>query len=225
MATAAAESAAASAVARGGSEDVDALACAVQGVEKLVVSKMMVEGSNRRIHAVDRSRVLCAHALGYAPQGGERFGLQAHASPAQAEVAFVHGTSRADKLWPEAQWIALGRRLIARGFAIGLPHGSDEERERAARIAQALGPQAQVWPRLSLGELADRLAACQGVIGVDSGLSHIATALDRPHVQIYNHDTAWRTGPVNRPRQASVFAQPHPALEAVLASWEQVTAA
>lgn len=178
-----------------------------------------------RIHAVDRARVLCAHALEYPPEGEERFGLTASVSLVQAEVAFVHGTSRADKLWPEALWIDLGRTLIARGLAIGLPHGSDEERERAERIAQALGPQAQVWPRLSLGDLADRLAACAGVIGVDSGLSHIATALDRPHVQIYNHDTAWRTGPVKRPRQVSVFAQPHPSLEAVLASWGQVNAA
>lgn len=205
-----------------------------------------------RIHAVDRARVLCAHALDYAPQGEERFGLRASANAANAgsaavgagvagfgrphdpaatvgalplgEVAFVHGTSRADKLWPEALWIELGRALIARGLAIGLPHGSDEERARAERLAQVLGPQARLWPRLPLGELADRLSACAGVIGVDSGLSHIATALDLPHVQIYNHDTAWRTGPVNRARQVSVFAKPSPALDAVLAAWDRVSA-
>ncbi len=177
-----------------------------------------------RIHAVDRARVLCAHALDYAPQGEERFGLRASAT-ASGEVAFVHGTSRADKLWPEALWIELGRALIARGLSIGLPHGSDEELARAGRLAQALGPQARLWPRLPLGDLADRLSACAGVIGVDSGLSHIATALDLPHVQIYNHDTAWRTGPVNRARQVSVFAKPHPGLESVLAAWVQVNAA
>ncbi len=207
-----------------------------------------------RIHAVDRARVLCAHALDYAPQGEERFGLRASANAANAaegdgaaglarstgsmapvatltpgdavsgEVAFVHGPSRADKLWPEARWIELGRALIARGLVIGLPHGSEEERVRAERLAQALGPQARLWPRLPLGELADRLSACAGVIGVDSGLSHIATALDLPHVQIYNHDTAWRTGPVNRTRQVSVFAKPHPALDAVLIAWDRVSA-
>lgn len=180
-----------------------------------------------RIHAVDRSRVLCAHALDYVPDGPEQFGLRA-AAPALAsrpEVALVHGTSRDDKLWPEAQWVALGQALHARGFDLGLPHGSDAELARAERIAQALGPGARVWPRLALGELADRLAACAGVVGVDSGLSHIATALDRPHVQIYNHDTAWRTGPVGRPRQRSVFAQPQPGLEPVLAAWDEVSAA
>ena len=39
---------------------------------------------------------------------------------------------------------------------------------------------------MDLDALADRMAACAGVIGVDSGLSHIAVALDLPHVQIYN---------------------------------------
>lgn len=179
-----------------------------------------------RIHAIDRSRVLCAHALDYAPDGPEQFGLQAAArTPDRPEVALVHGTSRDDKLWPEAHWLALGQALQARGFDLGLPHGSDVELARAERIAQALGPGAQVWPRLALGDLADRLAACAGVVGVDSGLSHIATALDRPHVQIYNHDTAWRTGPVGRPRQRSVFAQPHPAVHQVLAAWDEVIAA
>jgi len=40
----------------------------------------------------------------------------------------------------------------------------------------------------------DRMRGVQGVVGVDSGLSHIAVALGLPHVQLYNHPTAWRTG-------------------------------
>jgi heptosyltransferase-1 len=69
------------------------------------------------------------------------------------------------------------------------------------------------------------LAGCAGVVGVDSGLSHIAVALDLPHVQIYNFDTAWRTGPVQRKRQRSVYAQPVPAVEAVWAAWQAVSGA
>jgi heptosyltransferase I len=183
-----------------------------------------------RVHAVTRSRELCARALGYAMPAELRFGL--HASAAAADVgtggpcvAFVHGTSRADKLWPEMHWIDLGRRLIANGCSLALPHGDDAERQRAERLANALGPAAQVWPRLPLGELTDRLAACAGVIGVDSGLSHVAVALDLPHVQIYNFDTAWRTGPLDgAPRQQAVFASPTPAVETVWRAWQQVSA-
>ncbi len=182
-----------------------------------------------RISAVDRSRVLCAHALGYVPDGPESFGLRVQApaevAPLMPQVAFVHGTSRDDKRWPQDRWIDLARRLVAQGVGIGLPHGSDAEEERAHRLAEAIGPAAQVWPRLDLGSLTDRLARCQGVIGVDSGLSHIATALDLPHVQIYNFDTAWRTGPVSRARQVSVFASPAPDVGAVWAAWQRVRSA
>ena len=70
--------------------------------------------------------------------------------------------------------------------------------------------------------LADRMAGCVGVIGVDSGLSHVAVALDLPHVQIYNFDTAWRTGPLENGRQVSVFAAPHPEVDAVWQAWESL---
>jgi heptosyltransferase-1 len=145
-------------------------------------------------------------------------------------VALVHGTSRDDKCWPETHWVELGSKLVAQGLRIGLPHGSDAERERSERLAAALGPAAEVWPRLSLDALLDRLSACRGAIGVDSGLSHIAVALQLPHVQIYNFDTAWRTGPladhperVEGRRQRSVFATPTPSVDAVWDAWTQVS--
>ena len=176
-------------------------------------------------HAVQRSRELCARALGYAVQGPPRFGLGAAGAAREDTVVFVHGTSRDDKCWPEANWVALGRRLLAQGHGIALPHGSEAERERSQRIAQALGPRAESWPRLSLDALTERMGRCSGVIGVDSGLSHIAVALGLPHVQVYNFDTAWRTGPLGDPRQRSVFASPAPEVDAVWQAWQQVAAA
>jgi heptosyltransferase-1 len=198
-------------------------------------------------HAVVRGRALCAQALGYALEGQNspknmRFGLLplvesmqgatenvANSAVQSPCVAFIHGTSRDDKCWPEAHWLALGQRLLDAGYLIALPHGSAEELARSERLAQALGPGATVWPRCDLGALTDRLAACAGVIGVDSGLSHIAVALDLPHVQLYNFDTAWRTGPLptdtgDAPvRQCSLYAQPVPSLDAVWEAWQRVT--
>jgi len=186
-----------------------------------------------RVHAVTRSRELCARALGYDVPETLQYGLRGGSEGAQDVgdearrcVTLVHGTSREDKCWPDAHWIELGQRLIASGLTLGLPHGSDAERERGERLAASLGPAAQVWPRLDLGQLTDRLAAGAGVIGVDSGLSHIAVALDQPHVQIYNFDTAWRTGPFGSAaptsRQRAVYAQPAPSVDAVWQAWQQV---
>lgn len=133
-------------------------------------------------------------------------------------VALVHGTSRADKQWPVPSWHALGKRLNEQGYGVAVPHGSDEELTRAHEIADGLGC-ATVWPRLGLDALSDALAQCAGVVGVDSGLSHIAVALNLPHVQIYNFDTAWRTGPPPGALQRSVFASSTPSVEVVWQAW------
>jgi len=174
-------------------------------------------------HAVHRGRALCAQVFGYPLLGPPRFGLGRAGAVRGNTVVLIHGTSRKDKCWPEDHWIALGRRLLAQGHGLGLPHGSDAERASSQRIARALGPQAEVWPRLSLDALTERMARCAGAIGVDSGLSHIAVALDLPHVQVYNFDTAWRTGPLDAVRQRSVFASPTPGVDAVWAAWQAVT--
>jgi heptosyltransferase-1 len=177
-------------------------------------------------HAVQRARAVCAEVFGYAVPHDLRFGLKGGGGPAQRCVVLVHGTSRADKCWPEDHWIALGRILVAQGYTLALPHGSDDEEAFSRRLAQVLGSEAQVWPRLSLDALTDRMSCCAGVVGVDSGLSHIAVALDLPHVQIYNFDTAWRTGPLPQAvRQRSVVAQPTPSVAAVAAAWAAVTMA
>jgi heptosyltransferase I len=187
------------------------------------------------VHAVERSRLLCARALGYEVPDFKGFGLASRMGVARAatkriasdEIALVHGTSRADKCWPEARWLELGHRLMESGHTLGLPHGNDEERERSERLAGQWGPRAQVWPRMPLDALTERLAGCAGAIGVDSGLSHIAVALDLPHVQIYNFDTAWRTGPLSQAQmhQRAVFARPAPSVEAVWQAWAAVSEA
>lgn len=174
-------------------------------------------------HAVQRSRELCARALGYEPAATVRFGLDAGGGARGRGVVFVHGTSRADKCWPEDHWVELGKRLVAGGHTVELPHGSEEEEQRSLRIAAALGPQALVWPRLALDELTQRMGRSFGVIGVDSGLSHIAVALDLPHVQVYNFDTAWRTGPLDGARQRNVYAEPTPPVDSVWEAWRAVT--
>lgn len=186
------------------------------------------------IHAMERSRVLCAKALGYTAAGRPRYGLLARPAPPvdrTPTVAFVHGTSRDDKLWPHAHWIALGKRVLAQGWRIVLPQGSEAEQTRAEMIAAALqferAPVVQVWTSAGLDAQVDRLAGVQGVIGVDSGLSHIAVALNLPHVQIYNFATAWRTGPQlshGHAHQISVGdgGRSVPSVDAVWSAWQSV---
>ncbi len=180
-------------------------------------------------HALDRARELVAKALGTRTDTLPSFGLHARARDATATgrtVVLIHGTSRDDKLWPDAHWIELGRRLVDEGWSVALPQAGAAEGARAKVIAEAIGgARSAVWPAMELGAFIDRLAGVQGAIGIDSGPSHIAVALGLPHVQIYNFPTAWRTGP--QPRhgaglQVSVEGDPTPTVGAVWSAWKSV---
>ena len=108
-----------------------------------------------------------------------------------------------------------------------LPRAGAEEFDRARRIAAAIGPAADGWPEPGLAAPLDRLGATPGVIGVDSGLSHIAVALGLPHVQIYNFPIAWRTGPQaahGHRHQVCVESDPVGSVEAVWEAWVGVSA-
>ena len=192
----------------------------------------------RHVHAITRSRLVCAHALKIDDfdQNLMHFGIKVPVKYAQAAIekiatiALIHGSSRPDKCWSEAHWVQLGQRLAQQGFQLALVHGSAEEEARSQRLAQGIGAAAQLWPRMDVGALTEKMAGCVGAIGVDSGLSHIAVALDLLHVQMYNFDTAWRTGPLpvaasQSTRQCSVCALPgqrEPSVEQVWHAWLRV---
>ncbi|MGF6756783.1 lipopolysaccharide heptosyltransferase I [Paraburkholderia sp. GAS334] len=160
-----------------------------------------------RTHVVERTRQLVAGALGEpAPQPTDDidFGLDTRRAALALSalglnlpvpyVVFVHATSRTDKQWPDTAWIELGQSLVRRGASIVLPWGSDAERETSERLAREFGAAAIVPPRLSLPAVVGLIDGAAATVGVDTGLVHIAAALKRPTVELYNFATAWRTG-------------------------------
>lgn len=150
-------------------------------------------------HAVVRNRALAAAALGYVlPDGVPDYGVASPAAendwlPAKPYVTLLTATSRDDKLWPEAHWVALGHALNSLGYAVVLPAGNPLERERAARLVQAI-PGAVAAPRLDIAKLAAVLAGGQAAVGVDTGLTHLAVALNIPTVALYTATDPGLTG-------------------------------
>lgn len=152
-----------------------------------------------RTHAVQRARLVAARTLGYAADAAPDFGMRLPAPasappwlPAASYAVFFHGTAGLQKRWAVAHWQDIALRLAGYGMPVLLPWGSDAERETAQRIAQGC-PAAQVLPRLPL---MDALLLAQNaalVVGVDSGLTHIAAALARPTVEIYCASPRWKT--------------------------------
>ena len=153
-------------------------------------------------HAVSRNRALGAAALGYRVEEPIDYGIVISGSltqPARPYAVLLHGSSRRDKLWAEAAWIELGRALAARGLVCVLPWGSDEERKRSERIAQDLR-RAEVPPLQPLDRLAVLLEKAVAVVGVDTGLTHLAAALGRPVAAIYCGTDPSFTGVYGAPR-------------------------
>ncbi len=142
----------------------------------------------RDLHAVTRNRRLAAMALGYELPATLDYGIALPAGAAPIEprpyCVLLHATSRPDKLWPEPAWERLGSELARQGYAAILPWGNDAERARSERIARAL-PAATVPPALGILGVARLLAEAHAVIGVDTGLTHLAAALGRPVVALY----------------------------------------
>lgn len=153
----------------------------------------------RGLHAVLRNRWLAAAAMELPPPEGEPdYGIAAPPLavawlPRRPYVVLLTATSRDDKLWPEPHWLALAARLAAQGYAFVLPSGSTTERERAARLAAQM-PDAVAAPPLSIAELAGLMAGAAAVVGVDTGLTHLAAALARPTVALFGASDPLLTG-------------------------------
>jgi len=156
----------------------------------------------RQTHSVRRSRLLGAALTGMAPPEPPRFfGSQARSLhvddpiwsglPARYAVCF-HATAGAKKRWPLASWHALGQRLRAEGLEVLLPWGNEAERRVAEQIAAGV-PQARVLPRFSVMQGFGLINRAEVVVGVDTGLVHIAAALCRPTVEIYTATWRWKT--------------------------------
>ena len=152
-----------------------------------------------RTHAVLRGRLVAAEALGYTVDRPADFSLRAPELPqlpawlpAEPYAAFFHATARPSKQWAPERWVEVARLLAARGLPVLLPWGSDAERQAAEQLAAQM-PNARVLPKLPMMEavlLAQRAALA---IGVDTGLTHIAAAYNRPTIELYCDSPRWKT--------------------------------
>ncbi len=152
---------------------------------------------SRDLHAVERNRRLTALALGYEISGAPDYNLSRArlSAPAKPYVVFLHATAQVKKEWPVEHWIALGRSLAQGDVSIVLPWGTETERKRSETIAAAV-PNARVPAREPLDQVARLIAGARCVVGVDTGLLHLAAALTVPLVAIFAGSQPRLTGPI-----------------------------
>ncbi|WP_192456408.1 lipopolysaccharide heptosyltransferase RfaC [Musicola keenii] len=144
----------------------------------------------RQLHAVERIRELFAVSLNYrkpAEQGDYAIAARFLTTPpadARRYLVFLHATTRDEKHWPEAHWRKLIALAAPSGLRIKLPWGAEHEHQRALRLAAGF-PHVDVLPKLTLEQVATVLAGARAVVSVDTGLSHLSAALDRPNITLY----------------------------------------
>jgi heptosyltransferase-1 len=154
-------------------------------------------------HAVRRSRILGAAALQYSIDsainggvGGEtesvpRFGLRVpplsdaeRAALPPVYAVLLTNASRVTKQWPASRWRAVEACLVDLGLGSVLYWGSPaEQRETQARVEGM--QRALVAPHTPLSRLASALAGARIVIGLDTGLTHLAAAVGAPTLGIF----------------------------------------
>lgn len=117
-------------------------------------------------------------------------------------VAACPFTTRFHKHWFEDRWSALIRQLRERtGLGVVLLGGpadrgaADRILEGAAGVDADGGPLVDLVGRTTLGEASAVVSRCRVLVGVDTGLSHMAHAYGRPAVLIFGSNTPYLEPP------------------------------
>jgi hypothetical protein len=108
----------------------------------------------------------------------------------------VHTGSGSDrKNWPEPKWAEFLQKLAATTHWTFLLIGGEAEGERCQRVAATLPPdRVRLAQNLELVELAQMMRSCAAFIGHDSGVTHLAAALDLLGLVLWgpSNEAVWR---------------------------------
>ena len=152
---------------------------------------------NKNQHAIWRIRELFYKALSYdkpslekisyllATDSWQKIVIENSLAPNEKYAVFLHGTTWETKYWPEEYWVELANKVNKQGVKVILPWGNAEEKDRAKRILTKIHQGGVPESMLSLNEMAKLLKFAEFVVSVDTGLSHVAAALDVKMVVLY----------------------------------------
>lgn len=116
-----------------------------------------------------------------------------------AETVVIHPGARAAKRrWPPEKFAAVGDLLSAAGFQVLLT-GTPGERNIALQVQERMGaPAVNLCGETGLGALAALLGASRLLISNDTGVSHLAAALQVPSVILFSGSEPERWAPLDQ---------------------------
>jgi ADP-heptose:LPS heptosyltransferase len=160
------------------------------GARQVICSSPIVEGTHAVDHLMKPLEQLAIYASGgespqlVLGQGHRERGRMRIRAAGERVVAIHPGSGSPGKNWPLDGFAALAGRLtdetpVSPIFILG---EADSEIETALT---ARGSEVPVLSGCTLVELAESLSACEGYVGNDSGVTHIAASLGIPVVALY----------------------------------------
>ena len=101
------------------------------------------------------------------------------------------------KRWPASYYVEVAKQKIAQGWQVWL-FGSDKDKATAEQINQEVsGACIDFTGRTSLAEAVDLMSLVDVVVSNDSGLMHVAAALDKKIIALYGSSDPGFTPPLN----------------------------
>lgn len=160
---------------------------------------------SKQVHEIENYRTLLqkidvpSHSI---PSFVESSAQPLTAAVPKSRVILLHpwsgGSQAAKKMWPLANWTELARRLNEAGFQIRLTGGpGDVSFCRQLVGSLPLGMIEEVYPP-SLDVLIDELKSVNLVIAVDTGVAHLAGAVNVPALVLYAATSPERWGALGK---------------------------
>ena len=165
-----------------------------------------IEHSNRQ-HEIENYRGLIK-TLGILPAASPRIhtdkNIVSQFTTGKTPYIVLHpwpgGTKRFLKEWADENWIFLAQKIVTAGFNIFIT-GSPSDQARSKEITIAAGEENNrinnVAGKLSLVETISLIRNSEMVVCVNTGIMHIAAALDVPMVALHGPTAVERWGPLS----------------------------
>lgn len=155
---------------------------------------------SRQLSAVVRNRSLCAQAFGYSVDNKPQANLTAldnvatprddWRNPTAPYVVLIPNASRVEKRWAAEYWQAIAAQCHAAGLRTVWFWAGADELVYTQTLLDGLSPDdAHLPPFLTIPQAAQSMQNARAVVGLDSGLTHLAAALGKPTLGIFcDHD-------------------------------------
>jgi heptosyltransferase-1 len=150
-----------------------------------------------QLHAITRLRYLFAQAFNYQmPTDAPNFGLMTiYPTITKPYLIFIPATTWFSKHYPLTHWVELINLANNTGYTVFIAWYTEIERNQAMEmITQAQAGELLINQGIKV--MASWLSGATGVISVDTGLAHLAVALNTPTVILYGPTSKELTGAI-----------------------------